>query len=131
MMGPRQWEEWVVPYDGELMRRIHARDPEARIHVHCHGRVGALLDSFLAMGVDSIDPVEPPPQGDITFAEARRRVGDEMTLYGNIEFVDMETETPDEIELLVRQALEETAPTNKHSPPPDGVREFARECSLL
>ena len=25
MMGPRQWEEWVVPYDGELMRRIHAR----------------------------------------------------------------------------------------------------------
>jgi hypothetical protein len=107
MMGPRQWEEWVVPYDGELMRRIKAHDPEARIHVHCHGRVGTLLDSFLAMGVDSLDPVEPPPQGDITFAEARRRVADRMTLYGNIEFLDMETRTPDEIEALVRRAIDE------------------------
>jgi len=107
MMGPRQWEEWVVPYDGEIMRRIKAHDPEARIHVHCHGRVGTLLDSFLAMGVDSVDPVEPPPQGDITFAEARRRVGDRMTLYGNIEFLDMETRTPEEIEALVRRAIDE------------------------
>jgi uroporphyrinogen-III decarboxylase len=116
MMGPRQWEEWVVPYDGELMRRLHAADPEARIHVHCHGRVGTLLDSFLAMGVDSIDPVEPPTQGDITFAEARRRVGDKMVLYGNIEFVDMETRTPDEIESLVRQALEEGGPRTVLTP---------------
>ncbi len=107
MMGPRQWDEWVLPYDGEIMRRIKQSDPEARIHVHCHGRVGTLLDSFMAMGVDSIDPVEPPPQGDIAFAEARRRVGDKMTLYGNIEFLDMETRTPDEIETLVRRAFDE------------------------
>jgi hypothetical protein len=110
MMGPRQWEKLVVPYDGEIMRRIKAHDPQSRIHVHCHGRVGTLLDSFLAMGVDSIDPVEPPPQGDITFAEARRRVGDRMTLYGNIEFLDMETKTPDEIEALVRRAIDEGGP---------------------
>ena len=38
------------------------------------------------MGVDSIDPVEPPPQGDI-------------------EFVDMETRTPDIIEEKVRRAI--------------------------
>ena len=43
MMGPRQWEHWVVPYDGELMRRIKDADPEARIHVHCHGKVRTLL----------------------------------------------------------------------------------------
>ncbi len=107
MMGPRQWEEWVVPYDGEMMRRIKAADPENRIHVHCHGRVGTLLESFMAMGVDSIDPVEPPTQGDITFADARRKVGDRMTLFGNIEFVDMETKTPDEIEAQVRRAIED------------------------
>ena len=101
MMGRRQWEELVVPYDGEIMRRIKARDPEARIHVHCHGKVATLLDSWLEMGVDSIDPVEPPPQGDIEFAEARRRVGDRMTLYGNIEFCWMDSATPDEIERAV------------------------------
>lgn len=106
MMGPRQWATLVEPYDGEMMRRIKAVDPQAIIHVHCHGRVGTLLDSWLAMGVDSIDPVEPPPQGDIELADARKRVGDRMTLRGNIEFLDMETRTLDEIELLVRQAIE-------------------------
>ena len=107
MMGPAQWEELVVPYDGEIMRRIKARDPEAKIHVHCHGRVGTLLDSWIAMGVDSIDPVEPPPQGDIEFAEAKRRVDGRITLYGNIEFCWLDLGTPDEVEARVRQALEE------------------------
>lgn len=107
MMGPRQWEEWVVPYDGEIMRRIKAADTQSRIHVHCHGRVATLLDSFLAMGVDSLDPLEPPPQGNINLAEARRRAGGRMTLCGNIEFVDMATRSPDEIEDLVRRTFAE------------------------
>ena len=105
MMGPRQWEQWVVPYDGEIMRRIKAADAEARIHVHCHGRVGTLLDSFIAMGADSIDPVEPPPQGDIEFADAKARSAGRLTLYGNIEFVDMVTLSPDAIEAKVRSTI--------------------------
>ncbi len=107
MMGPRQWEELVVPYDGEIMRRIKARDGDAIIHVHCHGKVGTLLGSFMEMGVDSTDPVEPPPQGDIALAEAKRRVAGRMTLYGTIEFVDMESCTPDQIEQKVRRAIED------------------------
>ncbi|KPK84652.1 MAG: hypothetical protein AMJ81_05085 [Phycisphaerae bacterium SM23_33] len=107
MMGPRQWDELVVPYDGEVMRRIKARDGQAVIHVHCHGKVGTLLGSFLEMGVDSTDPVEPPPQGDIGFAEAKRRVHGQMTLYGNIEFLDMEQCTPEQIEEKVRRAIED------------------------
>ena len=107
MMGPRQWEQLMVPYDGEIIRRIKAGDPGALVHVHCHGRVGTLLDSFLAMGVDSIDPVEPPPQGDIEFAAAKRRAAGRMTLWGNIEFLDMETGAPDQIEEKVRRAIED------------------------
>lgn len=110
MMSPGQWDRWVVPYDGEIMRLIKARDPQALIHVHCHGRVGTLLKSFMETGVDSTDPVEPPPQGDIDIAEARTIVGDTMVLFGNIEFLDMETRTPDEIEQLVRRAIEQGGP---------------------
>lgn len=127
MMSPKHWDEWVVPYDGEIMRQIKNRDPGALIHVHCHGRVGTLLKSFLEMGVDSTDPVEPPNQGDIEFADARRIVGDRMVLFGNIEFLDMETRTPDEIEQIVRCAIEQggkrklvlypsATPHEKHTP---------------
>jgi uroporphyrinogen-III decarboxylase len=107
MMGRRQWDELVVPYDGEIMRRIKARDPAARIHVHCHGRVATLLDSWLSLGVDSIDPVEPPPQGDLRMEDARKRVGEKMTLYGNLEFAWMERESPRDIERHVREAIAE------------------------
>ncbi len=107
MMGPKQWEELVLPYDGEIVRLIRERDPGSLIHVHCHGKVGRLLPLFLAMGVDSTDPVEPPPQGDIRFKDARGLVGDRMTLYGNIEFLDMERCTPGEIEEKVRAAIED------------------------
>ena len=61
----------------------------------------------MGMGVDSIDPVEPPPQGDVGFAEARRRVGDRLTLFGNIEFCWMDMETPDFIERAVKRAIDE------------------------
>jgi len=107
MMGPKQWDEWVMPYDGEVMRQIKSRDSEARIHVHCHGKVGTLLERFMEMGVDSTDPVEPPTQGDIEFADAKRLVDGRMVLFGNIEFVDMELCSPDEVEQKVRHAIED------------------------
>ena len=107
MMSPKLWDELVVQYDGEIMRRIKAADPDARIHVHCHGKVGTLLDSFIAMGVDSTDPIEPPPQGDVDIADAKRKCEGKLTFLGNIEFLAMETKTSDEIEELVRHAIED------------------------
>jgi uroporphyrinogen-III decarboxylase len=106
MMSPQQWDQWVVPYDGEIMRRIKAADPEAKIHVHCHARVRTLLDSFVEMGVDSTDPVEPPPQGNADIAEVKERYAGRLVFLGNIEFLAMETRQPDEIEALVRRAIE-------------------------
>ena len=106
MMSPRQWDQWVVPYDGEIMRRIKAADPEATIHIHCHGKVRTLLDSFVEMGVDSTDPVEPPPQGNADIGEVKERYDGRLVFLGNIEFLHMETLQPDEIETLVRKAIE-------------------------
>lgn len=112
MMGPRHWDRWVVPYDGELMRRIKYADPEARIHVHCHGKVRTLLDSFVEMGVDSTDPVEPPPQGNADIVEVKGAYDGKLVFLGNVEFLDMETRQPDEIEALVRRAIEDGGKKN-------------------
>jgi uroporphyrinogen-III decarboxylase len=120
MMGPRQWAQWVVPYDGEIMRRIKAADPEARIHVHCHGKVRTLLDSFVEMGVDSTDPVEPPPQGDADIAEVKTTYDGKLVFLGNIEFLDMETRPPEEIEALVRRAIEASGKRNVMLMPSSG-----------
>jgi hypothetical protein len=112
MMSPRQWDEWVVPYDGEIMRRIKAADPDAVIHIHCHGKVRTLLDSFVEMGVDSTDPVEPPPQGNADIAEVKEQYDGKLVFLGNIEFLHMETRRPNEIEALVRKAILESGKSN-------------------
>jgi uroporphyrinogen-III decarboxylase len=112
MMGPRQWDQWVVPYDGEIMRRIKAADPRARIHIHCHGKVRTLLDSFVEMGVDSTDPVEPLPQGDADMAQVKEAYDGKLVFLGNIEFLYMETKQPDDIEALVRSAIEKGGKKN-------------------
>jgi hypothetical protein len=112
MMGPRQWDRWVVPYDGEIMRRIKAADPKATIHVHCHGKVRTLMESFVEMGVDSTDPVEPPPQGNADMAEVKETYDGKLVFLGNIEFLAMETCQPAEIEELVRGAIEGSGKKN-------------------
>jgi hypothetical protein len=105
MMSPAQWDRWVVPYDGEIMRRIKAADPAARIHVHCHGKVRTLLDSFVEMGVDSTDPVEPLSQGDVDIGQVKQAYDGRLLFYGSIQFLDMETATADEVEEIVRRSI--------------------------
>ena len=68
------------------------------------------LDKFAEMGVDAVEPLEPPPYADVDLAEAKRRVGDRVLLGGNIPFQAFPFMTPDEVRTLVRDALRVAAP---------------------
>ena len=74
-------------------------------HVHCHGKVRHALQCMLDMGVASTDPVEPPPAGDVTMAEARQIVGDRLTLLGNFEFDELEFASTDHVRRRVEEML--------------------------
>ena len=62
-LPPRLFEQYVVRYVEPMIREIHAHGGYARIH--CHGRLKNILDKIAAMGADGLDPIEPPPQGDM------------------------------------------------------------------
>ncbi len=103
MMAPGTFDEYVVPYDGQLVRFM--KDRGVPVQVHCHGKVRHALRGMLEMGVDATDPVEPPPQGDVSWAEARAIAGDRLTLMGNLEFSELEHAEPDTIRRRVREML--------------------------
>lgn len=103
MMSPQFYDDLVAAYDAKLFELVHKHG--GIVHVHCHGKVGGVLDKLVAMGVDFLDPVEPPPQGDITMEEAKRRVNGKIVLMGNIEFRDLEFDTPEQIDRKVRAAI--------------------------
>lgn len=106
-LAPREFERLVVRYDRELVELLHRYGGKARLH--SHGKVKDVLDFILKMEIDAIDPLEPPPDGDITLKEARSILGERMVLIGNIEERLFEIGTKAEIDIAVRTAIEEGA----------------------
>ena len=49
---------------------------------------------IVGMGADAIDPLEPPPHGDVTLDDVRQRYGRQLVLFGNLEVVDIERMDP-------------------------------------
>ena len=86
------------------MRIIHGDGGFARLH--CHGRLKTALPHITEMGVDAIDPIEPPPQGDVDLEFVAREYGAHMSLFGNIEVSDIENVDPGEFELIAGRSLE-------------------------
>jgi hypothetical protein len=59
MLPPSFFERFVVPQVSEMVSLIHAFG--SRVRIHCHGRIGQVLDMILATGADALDPCEAPP----------------------------------------------------------------------
>ena len=104
-MPPALFREFVVPYDRPLIEQIHAHGGYARIH--SHGKLRAILDHIVATGCMGLDPVEPPPQGDVELSYVRENYGEQLVLFGNIELSDLENLPADQFAEKVRTALEQ------------------------
>ena len=88
-----------------MVKMIQKQGGYARIH--SHGRLRGIIDLIAKMRPDGLDPLEPPPQGDMTLAEIKKVIGRDTVLMGNIESSDIENlETP-EFEKKVVTALQE------------------------
>jgi hypothetical protein len=102
-LPPRLFKEYVVRYTEPMVTAIQKHGGFAR--VHCHGRLNAILDLICEMGADGTDPIEPPPHGDVSLEYVRRKYGDRLVLFGNIELADLESMEPTAFERLVRGTL--------------------------
>jgi len=102
-LPPSLFSEFAIRYLKPIVDTIHKYDGYAR--VHCHGRVRTILPKLIEIGVDAIDPMEPPHLGDITLEEARRLYGKDIVLIGDLEIRDIEMMEPGEFEKVVEKSL--------------------------
>jgi len=102
-LPPRLFEKFVTPYVREMVELIHSRGAKARLH--CHGKIGEVLDMITATGCDSIDPCEAPPDGDIALADVKDRIGDQMCILGNIQMHLLETASREEVREAVKTSM--------------------------
>jgi len=104
-LPPHLFREYVCRYVTPMIDAIHRHGGYARIH--SHGNLNLILDDIAAMGADALDPIEPPPQGDVQLDDVRKRYGKEMVLFGNLEVSDIENLPTNQFEEKVKRALAE------------------------
>jgi uroporphyrinogen-III decarboxylase len=101
---PREaFQGCVLPFVSEMVALIH--DSNCKVRIHCHGRIGSVLDLIAATGGDALDPCEGPPDGDIPLCDVKARVGDRMCLFGNLQPRVLEGGSRAEIRLAVKQCM--------------------------
>jgi len=102
-LPPSLFKEYVVRYTGPMVEAIQRHGGFARIH--CHGRIRAVLDYIVEMAPAAIDPIEPPPQGDVELDYVRSKYGKDLVLFGNLEMADVENCPPADFEKIVAKSL--------------------------
>lgn len=102
-LPPKLFDEYVVRYTKPMLDIIKRYGGFTRIH--CHGRIKNILPHIIEMGAMGLDPIEPPPQGDVDLAYIRKEYGRDLVLFGNLEISDIETMNPVEFEKVVHRSL--------------------------
>jgi uroporphyrinogen-III decarboxylase len=103
-MPPELFEKFVTPYVSEMVDLIHSRG--SKVRVHCHGKIGKVLDEICKTNCDAIDPCEAPPDGDIELSEVKKKIGDRISIFGNIQLKYLETACCEDIKRIVRSCMD-------------------------
>ncbi|MGQ9699258.1 MAG: uroporphyrinogen decarboxylase family protein, partial [Armatimonadota bacterium] len=95
--------------DTALIETIHRYGAIA--HYHNHGPVSRWLEALAGLGMDSLDPLEAPPWGDVDIANAKRRIGSRVCLLGNLDDMEvLDKADESEVRRLGRELIEKAGP---------------------
>ncbi len=107
VISPRIFDEFVAPYDAELIKLAHAAGQ--RIVYHTCGGMMPFLERIAAMGPDAMETFTPPGMGgDTNLREAKRRIGGKVCMIGGFDqFHFFQECSPDDTRREVRRCFEE------------------------
>ena len=107
-LPPELFRRFVTRYDAQYIRMIQEAGAFARLH--SHGKTGRVVDQIAEMAPDALDPLEPPPDGDIDVAGLKRALGARVCLMGGIELKHLEHAEGSFIVELVRRTIAQGKP---------------------
>jgi len=104
-VGPRFFEQFVLEYETELIRRI--QNLGGRVIWHNCGKSSSLWDLYPKTGMDCFESLAQPPEGDTDLGEIKSKLGSHMTLSGGIDQKDfLLNASVVEVEQRVAEVLE-------------------------
>jgi hypothetical protein len=81
-VSPRAYQTYLADSYRATAELLHQYDK--RLVVHVGGPIKRLLAPLVEAGVDGLEGICGPPQGDLTLAQARKAAGTGTTLWGGI-----------------------------------------------
>jgi uroporphyrinogen decarboxylase len=105
LMSPAMYRRMLKPIHADLIASIRSRTA-APIVFHTDGDVFGLLDDFIEIGVDVLNPVQASTGGMSDFAGLKRRFGDRLVFCGGMDTHRiLPLGTPDEVRAEVRRVI--------------------------
>jgi MtaA/CmuA family methyltransferase len=98
LVGRDTYRRFVMPYERAVVERIHSHGKTALLHI-C-GQLDSSMESLLETGSDGVEI-----DWQVDLANAKHRIGSEMTLKGNLNTSTLIAASPDAIYQLTREAL--------------------------
>lgn len=83
LVGPEWFGRFVTPFDKPVAELIRRRG--GYTWCHCHGKIAAIHRQLADLGIHVLSPCEKPPQGNITLAELKHSIGDQICLAGHLD----------------------------------------------
>lgn len=109
LISQKYYEKFVLPYDQAYIQAIETAGLPVLFH-NC-GYIMPFLETYLRLGCRALESFTPPPNADGDLGEAKRRIGDQIVLVGNLDQIGkLRKGSRAEIERAVREALEAGAP---------------------
>jgi uroporphyrinogen decarboxylase len=104
IMGPDTWRAVDRPRLQALIDACRAVNPDVLLYIHSDGDVTDLMQDFVDMGFDVVNPLQPEC---IDPAEVKRLYGDRIALHGGVSLqktlpFGTTDEVRDEVEQLIR-----------------------------
>ena len=90
------YREFVLPYEKMLVEGIQAVY-DIPVYTHTCGSIGDRLELMAETGTCGIDTLDPPPLGDVELADAKRRIGSQLFIKGNLDPVHVILEGPPQL----------------------------------
>ena len=95
--------------EGGFYRRIARMAQEAGIPTafHCHGPVRDIMEDVWSMGFSLLEPLEPPPRGNVSISEALAAARGRGVVFGGVDDVLLQTGEAEQVQAAVQACLRE------------------------
>lgn len=99
LISPRQYEEFVLPYQQRVAARLRELDVPSVLHI-C-GKATRMLESMARSGCDCFEA-----DWQVDLGEAKARIGDRMSIKGNLHTTALVHDAPQQVFEAARDAIQ-------------------------